>query len=224
LIEATTFFPGNRRRLELEDWQPLLNEQSEKRVRLDLLMPLTGQPFLGLPDYIGQPYERMDQENSATLEVKLDGDLEGITVETFSTDSAQFPIESSREGLEMTPEDLGRRHILLPASTLRNFKLLRITRNKQPLVALKFSLTTKADPALVLWAYRYHGANFWAVFTETEPELKGPKGGDQMQLTADQQKEETEKAAEQDHAGDHKRAPAGFGRKRKKATPEPVGV
>jgi hypothetical protein len=181
-VSQQQFFAGSRRKLELVDWQPLMNEQSEKRIRLDLLMPLTGQAFIAMPEFVAPAYEKMDQENSAIKEVPLVTELEGMTFEAFSTDSSQFPIETEAHGTEA---ELGNRHVLLTGTTLRNFRLVRVTREKQTLVALKFNLTSKADAGLVLWAYKYQGGTFWVLFTETQPEVAGPEAtnGDQMKLT-----------------------------------------
>lgn len=180
------FFDGSRPKLELDNWQPLLSENSEKRVRLDLLMPLTGLTSGSIPYWVRPSYERMDVEDSPVKDVDLNVELEGFTLECFSTDSSQHPIETESHGIEVSKKELGRRHVLLPGSTLRNFKIVRVTRDKQSLVCLKFSITTKSDGALVLWAHKYHGSSFFGQFTKSDTELDlstKKDDGKQMKLT-----------------------------------------
>lgn len=165
------FFDGTRPRLELDNWTPLMSENSEKRVRLDLLMPLTGMSASTIPFWVRPSYERMDVEDSPVKDVDLNVELDSFTLECFSTDSSAHPIETETHGLDVGKKELGRRHVLLPGSTLRNFKIVRVSRDKQSIVCLKFSITTKADGALVLWAYKYHGASFFGQFTKSEAEL-----------------------------------------------------
>ncbi len=186
--ERLPFFPGNRRKVKLEDWDPLMNAQSEKRIRLDLLMPLTGESVIGIPDWISPVWEQMEVEGSKTKDSDFEVEIEGTTFEGFSTEGSKRPIETEAHGLDLTREELGSRHVSVPGSTLRNFKLMRVTQDKQSLVCLKFSLTAKADAGLVLWAYKYHDATFWAAFTQQEPVVNLGKPADaQMQLTEQKQ-------------------------------------
>jgi hypothetical protein len=182
------FFPGQRRKVELTDWRPLMNAQSEKRLRLDFLLALTGQNMIGIPNFVGPSYEVMDRENSALTETDLAPELEGVTVQVYSTDTVKFPIEIDTVGLNLVnvDEQLGRRHLLMTGATIRNFRLVRETRDKLALVCLKFSVTVPSDGGLVLWAHHYHGATFWAQFTETQDTMAAkkaaPANGDQLSL------------------------------------------
>lgn len=178
-----TFFPGARRRVELEDWRPLMNEQGDRRIRLDLLMPLTGQAILGMPTFVSAAYERMDVEDSAIKDVDLFTELEGITVEGYATDQSK-PLELEwGVGLDEAEAQAkeAKRKLLLTGCTLRSFKLVRVTRDKMAIVALRLSVSTKSDVALVIWAHRYHGATFWAEFTATQGEI-GDKPSEEAQM------------------------------------------
>jgi hypothetical protein len=180
----TTFFPNTRRKLELASWQPLMDENGDKRIRLDLLLILTGQNGLGLPEWLTPAYEKMDTEGSTIKEVPFTNKLEGMTFEAFSTDKGNYPIETEAHGLEISQEELGRRHVLLTGCTLRGFKLVRVSRNKQTLVCVEFSTTAKTDAAIALWAYKYHGGTFWGLFTMPEPAItnESPIKGRQNQM------------------------------------------
>ena len=60
---TSEFFPKQRRKLDLVDYDPLLNAQSEKRFRFDFIMPLTGQSFNGMPDFVSEGFGKMEVEN-----------------------------------------------------------------------------------------------------------------------------------------------------------------
>jgi hypothetical protein len=179
--EHFEFFPGSRRKIELLDWRPLLNEQSEKRLRLDFLMFLTGQPPIGIPKFVAPSYEVMDKEGSAAKDTDLLVELEGVTVQAYSTESTEHPIVIETLGLNLQDQEkqLGAGRVMVTGATLRNFKLVRETRDKLALVCLKFSVTLKAEAGLVLWAYTYHGATFWAQFTETQPTIAKKKAAEE---------------------------------------------
>lgn len=156
------FFPGSKRKLSLEDIGFKMNNESEKRIRLDFAMPLTGETFTGMPAFIGAPFESMNKEDSVESKSTLTAELEGITAEFFATDKSP------------------RRHQMLTATTLRSFYL---DRDEEGVVTLHFSVTVTRDEELVVWAHKYQGATMWAAFEATQPSLKAPVADDkQMNL------------------------------------------
>jgi hypothetical protein len=160
--------------VELNDWDPLYDrQQGDKRIKLDLIMPITGQVMLALPDFVTPGYERMDVENSAIDEIDLRTEIEGITVEIYHThESGPMEVEWGKGLDEAEAEAADRkRKLMLTACTLKGFKLVRVNREKQSLVALSFSINTKRDTLLVVWAHKYQGATFWAEFSATKQEL-----------------------------------------------------
>jgi len=161
------FFPGQRRKLEIEGWQPLKNEQDEKRIRFDLLMPLTGQPYVAMPTFLSPAYERMEVEGSAIKDIDLFTLIEDVTLELYATDQSG-PLEVDWGiGLdEAEAESRNRkRKLLLTRCTLRNFKVIRIKRGEDDLVAAKFSVTTRSTRGLAAWAHDYNGKTLWADFS-----------------------------------------------------------
>ena len=178
------FFPNIRKKIQLDNYKPLLDENGAQRFKLEILMPLTGTPSCDIPYWVRPSYERMDVEESPITETDLRAELEGFTLEAFSTDKAQFPIETEAHGLDVTAEELGRRHLLLPGSTLRDFKLVRKNIDGNTFVCLKFTVTTKADAGLALWLHKYHGAQCWFSFDKpaVDPNLAAGTAGAQMTL------------------------------------------
>jgi len=186
MTDYMDFFPNIRKKIQLDDYKPLLDENGAQRFKLVLLMPLTGTPDTDIPFWVRPSYERMDVAESPVIETDLRAELEGFTLEAFSTDKAQFPIETEAHGLAVTQEELGRRHLLLPGSTLRDFKLVRKNLDGNSFVCLKFTVTTKADAALALWLHKYHGAQCWFSFDKpvVDPSLAAAaNAGAQMTLS-----------------------------------------
>lgn len=184
--EYMDFFPNIRKKIQLDDYKPLLDENGSQRFKLVMLMPLTGTPDTDIPYWVRPSYERMDVAESPVIETDLRAELEGFTLEAFSTDKAQFPIETEAHGLDVTQEELGRRHLLLPGSTMRDFKLVRKNFDGDSFVCLKFTVTTKADAALALWLHKYHGAQCWFSFDKpvADPSLTAAaNAGQQMKLS-----------------------------------------
>jgi hypothetical protein len=180
------FFQGQRRKLEIADWQPLRNEQDEKRIRFDLLMPLTGQPYLSMPTFLAPAYEQMEVEGSAIKDTDILTQIDDVTLELYATDQSG-PLEVEWGiGLDEAEADARdrKRKLLLTRCTLRNFKLLRVKRGEDNLVAVKFSVTTRSTRGLAAWAHDYNGKTLWCEFSidaspgqttipQTELPLKG---------------------------------------------------
>jgi hypothetical protein len=161
------FFQGQRRKLEIADWQPLRNEQDEKRIRFDLLMPLTGQPYLAMPTFLAPAYEQMEVETSAIKDTDILTQIDDVTLELYATDQSG-PLEVDWGiGLDEAEAEARdrKRKLLLTRCTLRNFKLVRVKRGEDTLVAVKFSVTTRSTRGLAAWAHEYNGKTLWCEFS-----------------------------------------------------------
>lgn len=161
------FFPGQRRKLEIADWQPLRNEQDEKRIRFDLLMPLTGQSYVAMPLFLGPSYEQMEKEGSAVKDTDILTQIEDVTLELYATDQSG-PLEVDWGiGLDEAEAEARdrKRKLLLTRCTLRNFKIVRVKRGEDNLVAVKFSVTTRSTRGLAAWAHEYNGKTLWCEFS-----------------------------------------------------------
>ncbi len=183
------FFQGQRRKLEIADWQPLRNEQDEKRIRFDLLMPLTGQPYLAMPTFLAPSYEKMEIEGSAIKDTDLLTSIDDVTLEMYATDQSG-PLEVEWGiGLDDAQAEVRerKRKLLLTRCTLRNFKLLRVKRGEDNLVAVKFSVTTRSTRGLAAWAHDYNGKTLWCEFSidaspgqTTIPQTELPLSGSEL--------------------------------------------
>ena len=199
--EYHDFFPGVRKKVTLDDYAPLLSESNEKRFKLIMLMPLTGTPDTDIPYWVRPAYEKMDVDGSPIKgPVPMLPELEGFTVEAFSTENSQFPIETEAHGLEVSSEELGRRHLLLTGCTVRDFKLVRKNIDGDTFVYLQFSITTKADIALALWLHKYHGGSCWLAFEQPKPDLNLQAKPGEKQMTLSDAAPEKETTSEESAA------------------------
>lgn len=180
-MPISEFFRNQRRKLELEDYRPLLNAQSEKRFRFDFLMPLTGESFLGMPEFISEGYSKMEMEGSAIDMIDIGTELEGIFFEAYSTDTIKKPMAIETLGVDLTQPDeqLGRTFAKFANCTVRNFKLVRV----KDTVCLRFSLTVRSDGGMAFWAHTYHGGTLWGVFEHSTLKIEAESSSKQMQLT-----------------------------------------
>ncbi len=81
-----SFFPGRKVKAELTSWHPKMNSQNEKRVRLDLMIPLIDETRRGqMPGWMIYELDVMDKADSSVGKVTLDVTLEGVTLEFFDT-------------------------------------------------------------------------------------------------------------------------------------------
>ncbi len=72
LVKETELFGGNRRKAELDAFHVLRSKAGEKRLKLAMRMPLSGESLVAMPDWIGTTYEAMHKDDSAMRRTVLD--------------------------------------------------------------------------------------------------------------------------------------------------------
>ena len=148
-----SFFPKRRIRVELTDWRPKRNVQGEKRLRLDFTLPLIDKNRDGLlPEWLISPLSSMEMAGSVEDKVHLGNLLlEGVTLEAFDTDSSSG------------------RTLILTATTLQDFTLEQVTRDKQTFPALCFNTNVKRGANLLKWADKFEAMYLWLECTPADP-------------------------------------------------------
>jgi hypothetical protein len=174
-----TFFPKRQVRLELSGWSPKMNNEGEKRIRLDFMLPLIDDARDGIiPAWVLPSLPSMEKEDSVQTETKLDITLEGITAEFFDT-----------------PKSPGRT-LLLTAATFQDFHLRRVTRDKHTFLALTFTANVKRDWSQLRWCDKYEDCWVWSEFTPTDPAMPSkPVPGEQMTIADADKPEQTPEEA-----------------------------
>lgn len=133
-METSTFFPGTSRRITLGS--PTL-QTSNRLICIPISMPLTGESFVGMPDWVGNAYEQV-----AKFFSHVDPEMQQITDVTlhFSNDkpsSEMFAAPSAK----------------VPAANLRKFEVLRVGETENP---------DGPDVEMHFKAYAPFTRDFWA--------------------------------------------------------------
>lgn len=161
-----TFFPKKRIRVELSGWTPKKNAQGEKRLRLDFTIPLTDKTRDGvLPSWLIHELAAFERDESHQTNTKFDVELEGVTMELFELPKA------AADKLE-----------LLTSTTLSDFVLVRVTRDKSTFPALTFCINVKRTWGLMRFADKYEGCYLWSDFTPADPEIPSKPTAAQMTI------------------------------------------
>jgi hypothetical protein len=149
------FFQGYRRKLQLTDFSPKLNKENEKRIRLDFAMPLTGQPLVGLPDFVSAAMDAVGKLDSGIVTADCSPELEGFTIDAFPTPEAK------------------RRELLITGATLRGFQVARPDGDTAAAddVTRYFHLNVPGRKEIIDWAWENLGATVFCEFVQTQPSL-----------------------------------------------------
>ena len=84
-----TFFDGHRRKVFLVQWIQLCNKAGVSSIKMDLRLPLLGPSSVGMNQEIGDPFMLMAKKDSKTDRSVINVELEGMTLEIFSTDTSK---------------------------------------------------------------------------------------------------------------------------------------
>jgi hypothetical protein len=87
--KLTTFFEGHRRKCFLVQWIQHCNRAGVSTIKLDMRLPLLNQPVLGMNDEIGEPFGLMAKNDSKTERSAINVEIEGMTLDIFSTDTSK---------------------------------------------------------------------------------------------------------------------------------------
>ena len=88
-------FEGRRRKASLNAWTHLRTKAGESRIKLDLKLPLLNESTVGMNDAIGEAFSVMAKDDSKIARTNMNVELEGMTLELFSTDAIKSPAVSS---------------------------------------------------------------------------------------------------------------------------------
>jgi len=145
-----TFFAENTRRECILVGASTLNRDEEKRVKLSLRIPLSGQSLLGMPDWLGDAHDAVARTvTSATLDVSY----KGMNINIFATDQS--------------PE----RELQIAAAALGKFNVARSGSGENPDVDLHFVAIAPFNTRFWKWAGDMTGYHFFAKFEAAQREL-----------------------------------------------------
>jgi hypothetical protein len=154
------FFTGQKRRLMLSNVALKRNTQNEKRIKLDFSMPLTGQSETGMPTPVMKAFEAVAQLDNGIIDTELAVKIEAQTIEFFPHDQKHAP-----RALQLNNAELQSLTVSRPDTDQAK---------KRDEVTLYFTTTIPASRAIWDWAYANIGAELFAVFTASQPQLEMP--------------------------------------------------
>jgi hypothetical protein len=83
------FFAGHRRKAFLVTWIQLCSKSGVSTIKLDMRLPLLNQSLIGMNDEIGEPFGLMAKNDSKTERSAINVEIEGMTLDIFSTDTSK---------------------------------------------------------------------------------------------------------------------------------------
>ena len=86
------FFGARRRRCTLVRGELLKSKGNEKRMKLNVLMPLSGTNLTGTPQPFMTQFDVMEKQDAATNRARIDVEFDSMAVRIFSTDAIIEPI------------------------------------------------------------------------------------------------------------------------------------
>jgi hypothetical protein len=154
------FFPGQKRRLKLENVALKRNTQNEKRIKLDFSMPLTGQSESGMPTPVAKAFEAVAQIDNGIIGTALAVRVEAQTIEFYPHDE-----KNGKVVLQLNNAELQSLTVSRPDTDQAK---------KRDEVTLYFTTTVPASRKIFDWAYDHIGCEMFAVFTASQPQLEMP--------------------------------------------------
>jgi hypothetical protein len=153
-MEANEFFKGVRREVEISDFHVLRSTGSERRVKVNMRMPLGGQQsIIGVPEEVLTARESVMKDRGVQRKVIFELEIEGASVEFFTT-----------------PE-VKRRTQLFTGTTLKQFSVERVGKDEKSAVYLSFIAYSPCSEESVVWLYKYLHDSSFVEFDATQAEF-----------------------------------------------------
>jgi hypothetical protein len=83
------FFAGHRRKCFLVQWIQHCNRAGVSSIKMDMRFPLLTQSFMGMNTEINDQFSLMAKKDSKTGRSAINVEIEGMTLDIFSTDSSR---------------------------------------------------------------------------------------------------------------------------------------
>jgi hypothetical protein len=150
-----TFFTGYRRETFIEDARILKNSAGEKRLKLSMRLPLTGDSLVAMPTWVGEPFNDISKPEYAVKSIASSMELDPMILRVFHlSDSDQAVI--SFDGVRMC-----------------SFKIERQTDSKQehPDVVLRFNAYLPRTGKFLQFADQNFDCSLFIRYEAAQPSL-----------------------------------------------------
>lgn len=153
-MQEVEFFKNEHCPLTLLDVKPKLNQQADRRIRLDFSMALTANILKSAPQDVQDAFYAISKEDSHMNPIGISTEFEGVIANFYATE------KTKHASLE------------LANCTLKQLEVAR-PENKAVLadgdVRLSFHMNIPASMEAWQWSYRAYATDFSAVFEAMQP-------------------------------------------------------
>jgi hypothetical protein len=150
-MEAKDFFPKVRRELDIQDFHVLRSTGSERRVKVNMRMPIGGQQsIIGVPEEVLNARESVMKDRGVQRKVIFELEIEGAAMEFFTTPEAK------------------RRTQMFTGTTLKQFSVERVGKDEKAAVYLNFIAYSPCSEESVVWLYQHLHDSSFAEFDATQ--------------------------------------------------------
>lgn len=158
--QTIEFFEG-RRELEFGDFQSLKTTGNERRVKVNMRIPISNHSMVGMPSWVSQGHEIVVRDKSFyNKAICKDVRMEGMSIDFFSTDSVKRKMRT------------------LNGATMDKFSVERVGKDDKAQTYLNMVVYAPCSLEIIQWCYETQGATVFAEFDTTQAEFSY-KGGEE---------------------------------------------
>ena len=176
VTKLQNLFEGRRRRARLEQWTHLITKAGESRIKLDLRLPLLNESVVGMNGAISEAFSVMAKDDSKIDRTSLNVELEGMTLETFSTAEVK--------------------HVSVSSTGVKIVKLALVAAGEGEKRTVDLLMTAYVPASLQLrdWAWDHNHQEFHLEAVYSQSEMDFSDIPDEESENEDGEEEETEEA------------------------------
>ena len=145
-------FEGHRRKASLNAWSHLRTKAGESRIKLELKLPLLNESIVGMNGAISEAFSVMAKDDSKIARTSLNVEMEGFTLELFSTEEVK--------------------HVSVSSTGVKFLKLALVAAGEGEKRSIVLNMTAYVPASLQLrdWAWEHLHSDFHleAVYSQSE--------------------------------------------------------
>lgn len=147
------FYEG-RRELEFGDFVSLKTTGNERRVKINMRIPISNHSMVGIPSWVSQGHEVVVRDKSFYTKAICKGvRMEGMSIDFFSTDTVKRKLRT------------------LNGATMDKFSVERVGKDDKCQTFLNMVVYAPCSLEIIQWCYETQGATVFAEFDTTQAEF-----------------------------------------------------
>jgi hypothetical protein len=148
-----TFFPGYRRETIIDGATILCNAAGEKRLKLSMRMPLSGDQLVGMPTWVGEPFADIAKPEHKVKAVISDQQLDPMLLHIFALQQSEKEI------------------MLFDSVRMNSFKIERESNEENPPLVLSFAAYLPRTGKFLKFADDYFEGSIFIRFEAAQQSL-----------------------------------------------------